>query len=55
MYRALVAVGTLLKVSDEIRQVAKSVYSIERIFEGISRKFNEPRVRELLAEINLVE
>lgn len=51
VYRALVAVGTLITVDDEAKSAAKDVYGIEKSIEAALSKASDPRIRNVAAEI----
>jgi phospholipase A-2-activating protein len=51
VYRALVAVGTLLVVDDEAKSAAKDVYGIEKSISTAVGKASDPRIRNIAAEI----
>jgi phospholipase A-2-activating protein len=51
VYRALVAIGTLLTLGDEVRSAAKDVYGIEKSISTAVGKATDPRIRNVAAEI----
>jgi phospholipase A-2-activating protein len=51
VYRALVALGTLLGLNDEVRQAAKEVFTLGPIVEKASAKATDPRVKNVAKEI----
>ncbi|KAI9803241.1 MAG: hypothetical protein M1825_002032 [Sarcosagium campestre] len=54
IYRALVATGTLLTLNDdgdEVRNVARDVYSAAALCSGVEARFKEPRVKGVCAEV----
>lgn len=51
-YRGLVALGTFMGVSEEFKDSAKEVYKFPRIVSTVSNKLKEPRIRNVVAEIN---
>lgn len=51
-YRGLVALGTLLGIGDEYKSAGKGVYDVPRILEVVPKKVKEPRIRNVVAEIN---
>jgi phospholipase A-2-activating protein len=54
VYRALVAVGTLLTLDDEIKSAAKDVYGIEKAVNTAVGKASDPRIRNVAAEIRVL-
>lgn len=51
LYRALVAVGTLLILGEEERSAAKEIYGIENSVDSALSKASEPRIRRVVGEI----
>ena len=51
VFRALVAIGTLLTLGEEIRSAAKDVYGIEKSIATALGKAGEPRNKNVAAEI----
>jgi phospholipase A-2-activating protein len=51
VYRALVALGTLLSVGPEIKTAARDVYGIEQSIAGAVAKASDPRIKNVAAEI----
>lgn len=51
VYRALVAVGTLLTVDEEAKNAARDVYGIEKSVSTALGKASDPRIRTVAAEI----
>jgi len=51
VYRALVAVGTLVSVDDEAKSAARDVYGIEKSIATAVGKASDPRIRNVSAEI----
>ena len=50
-YRALVGIGTLLGLGEEVAMAAKEVYDLEARFKKVKGVFKEPRIRNVIAEI----
>ncbi|KAI9894568.1 MAG: hypothetical protein M1814_001922 [Vezdaea aestivalis] len=50
-YRALVAVGTLLVLGEEVQDAAKNVYDLQKVAERTAASAKEPRLRNLVQEI----
>lgn len=51
VYRALVAAGTLLGLSDELRMAAREVYDLEVAVSKAEVRVKEPRVKGVVSEI----
>lgn len=51
VYRALVAVGTLITVDEEAKGAARDVYGIEKSVSTAVGKASDPRIRNVAAEI----
>ena len=51
VYRALVAAGTLLGLSEELRMAARDVYDLEVAVTKAEARLKEPRVRGVVSEI----
>jgi phospholipase A-2-activating protein len=51
VYRALVAVGTLITVDEEAKNAAKDIYGIEKSISTALGKASDPRIRNVAAEI----
>lgn len=51
-YRGLVALGTLVGISDEYKSAAKEVYEVPKLLNVVSGKVKEPRIRNVVGEIN---
>jgi phospholipase A-2-activating protein len=51
VYRALVAAGTLLGLSEEIRAAARQIYELEIAVSRAEARLKEPRVKGVVAEI----
>ncbi|KAL9130428.1 MAG: hypothetical protein Q9217_001395 [Psora testacea] len=51
VYRALVAVGTLLDIGEEIQMAAREVYELESALGKAEKKVKEPRVKGVIGEI----
>ena len=51
VYRALVAVGTLLSLGEEIQEAAKEVYDLSTALGKAEKAVKEPRVKGVVAEI----
>lgn len=50
-YRALVALGTLLYLGEEVQLVAKDIYHLEQELNDVERRLKEPRIAGVVAEI----
>jgi phospholipase A-2-activating protein len=51
VYRALVAIGTLMEVGEEVRTAAKEVYNIDKSISTAVSKASDPRIRNVAKEI----
>jgi phospholipase A-2-activating protein len=51
IFRALVATGTLLMVEESVKDLLTSQFDVEGALSKASSKVNEPRIRNLVAEI----
>ena len=51
VYRALVAVGTVLGVGEEIQMAAREVYGLESALGKAEKKVKEPRIKAVVGEI----
>ncbi|KAG9241958.1 WD40-repeat-containing domain protein [Calycina marina] len=51
IFRALVAVGTIVGVDAEVKSAAKDIYEAEKAMETALGKASEPRIKQLVAEI----
>lgn len=51
VYRALVALGTILSLGPEITSAARDIYDVEKNIAGAVAKASDPRIRNVAAEI----
>lgn len=51
VYRALVAIGTLLGLADEVKAAAKEVYDVDKTVNVALGKASDPRIKNVVAEI----
>jgi len=51
IFRALVAVGTIVQVDDEVKSAAREIYEIEKAMDTAIAKAGEPRIKHLAVEI----
>ncbi|KAI4215256.1 MAG: hypothetical protein LQ351_002155 [Letrouitia transgressa] len=51
LYRALVAVGTLIKIGDDVQAAAKRDYDVEGALKKVESAAREPRVKGIVSEI----
>jgi phospholipase A-2-activating protein len=51
VYRAMVALGTLLTVDAEVTSMAKDVYGVEKAVQTAVSKSIDPRIKALAVEI----
>lgn len=51
IFRALVAVGTIIQVDDEIKSAAREIYDVEKAVDTTITKAGEPRIKHLAVEI----
>ena len=50
-YRALVGIGTLMSLGEEVAMAAKEVYDLEAKLKKVEGSLKEPRIRNVIAEI----
>ena len=50
-YRSLVALGTLLRLGEEVQMAAKEVYDLESALGKVEKKLKEPRIKGVVGEI----
>jgi phospholipase A-2-activating protein len=51
VYRAMVALGTLLSIDKEVTGMAKDVYGVEKAVQTAVGKASDPRIKSLAGEI----
>lgn len=51
IFRALVAVGTIIRVDDEVKSAAREIYEVEKAMDTAIAKAGEPRIKHLSVEI----
>jgi phospholipase A-2-activating protein len=54
VYRAMVAIGTLLTLDEEIKSAAKDVYGIEKCIATAISKASDPRIKNVAKEIGVL-
>ena len=51
-YRALIALGTMLELGDDLRVAARDVYDLPTALGLLGKKLKEPRIKAVVGELN---
>lgn len=51
VFRALVALGTLLQLQGEIKEAAMGIYETGQLISKVEKKLAEPRIKDVVKEI----